>query len=96
LQGFNFSFHQIFWKRATIPVGQGRHFHAEYLFILRKLVSAEAKNRIIMEDSCFHHTKNNFFENLIFLKFWHIFLELFSADPALLVRYTIPSVFFFV
>jgi hypothetical protein len=39
------------------PVGQGRHFHAEYLFILRKLVSAEAKNRIILEDSCFHHTK---------------------------------------
>jgi hypothetical protein len=45
---------------ATVPVGQGRHFHAEYLFILRKLVSAEAKNRIILKDSYFHHTKNNF------------------------------------
>jgi hypothetical protein len=43
-----------------VPVGQGRHFHAEYLFILGKLVSAEAKNWIILEDSCFHHTKNNF------------------------------------
>jgi hypothetical protein len=44
---------------ATVPVGHGRHFHAEYLFILRKLVLAEAKNIIILEDSCFYHTKKN-------------------------------------
>jgi hypothetical protein len=41
----------------TVPVGQGWHFYAEYLCILRKLVSAEAKNRNILEDSCFHHQK---------------------------------------
>jgi hypothetical protein len=70
----------------TVLVGQGRHFHAEYLFILRKLVLAEAKNRIILEDSCFHHTNNLFFEKIISQKFRHLFLELFSADPALLVR----------
>jgi hypothetical protein len=47
----------------TVPVRQGRHFHAEYLFILGKLVSSEAKNRISLEDSCFHHRKNNLKKN---------------------------------
>jgi hypothetical protein len=72
---------------STVSVGQGQHFHAEYLFILRKLVTAEAKNRIILEDSYFYHTKKLFFEKRISLKFWYLFLELLSANPALLVRY---------
>jgi hypothetical protein len=51
----------LVWRAHTVPVGQGQHFHAEYLFILRKLVSAEAKNRIILEDSCFRRTKKFIF-----------------------------------
>jgi hypothetical protein len=42
----------------------GLHFHAEYLFILRKLFSVEVKNRIIPKDSCLpqkiYFSKNNF------------------------------------
>jgi hypothetical protein len=41
---------------------------------LRKLVSAEAKNIIILKDSYFHHRINKYFEKIISL-------------PALLVRY---------
>jgi hypothetical protein len=54
-------FIEIDYILNSVLVGQGRHFHAECLFILRKLVSAEAKIRIILEDSYFHCTKNLYF-----------------------------------
>jgi hypothetical protein len=35
----------------------------------------------IFQDSLFHHIKKYFFEKNIFLKFWHLFLLLFNAEP---------------